>query len=126
MMPVMNSVSEWGGMEGGAAVEGGGDRPRSLVVADGGQDGIHTAVNGRGATPASIVHRSYALNDVVALKKKLTHESNKEPFTNGKEAKDGSNFTVQMRASVFDKFSYIVSAIFCRRGYSESANAVSF
>ena len=40
---------------------------------------------------AENTHRTYLLNDVGALRKKLSQESNKEPFSQGKEAKDGFN-----------------------------------
>ena len=55
-----------------------------------------------GGIKAVTVHRPYLLNDIGALRKKLAQESNKEPFSHGKEAKDGSNFSIQMRASVFE------------------------
>ena len=51
---------------------------------------------------ASVIGRKYDLNELTALKKKLQQETNKEPFSKGKEAKDGSNFTIQMRASMFE------------------------
>ena len=47
--------------------------------------------NNKKGISANVVQRNYALNDIGALKKKLSQESNTEPFSIGKEAKDGSN-----------------------------------
>ena len=64
---------------------------------------IPSMSNKKVGTKAEVVQRNYALNDIGALKKKLSQESNKEPYSNGKEAKDGSCFTITMRASVFER-----------------------
>ena len=48
------------------------------------------------------MQRNYVLNDVGSLKKKLKHENKKNEIVIGKEAKDGSNITVPMRASFFE------------------------
>ena len=44
-----------------------------------------------------VIKRSYILNDTGALKKKIRHESRKEPFNQGTEARDGSNIVLQFR-----------------------------
>ena len=56
-----------------------------------------------------VKQRNYVLNDVGALKKKLKHENKKQEIVIGKEARDGSNVTVPMRASFFEfvKFNFI-------------------
>ena len=46
--------------------------------------------------------RNYVLNDVGALKKKITHEKRLSNYTIWKEAKDCSNVVIQMRASFFE------------------------
>ena len=118
-MPVMWSVADSGG-DGGAPGEDG----REGVVASVPGGGLLPVPGYRGGIPtkrplmsnftggnslkkagttAVVTQRNYFLNDVGALKKKLSQESNKEAFSQGKEAKDGSNFTVQMRASVFER-----------------------
>lgn len=64
---------------------------------------IPSMSNKKAGTKAEVVQRNYALNDIGALKKKLSQETNTEPFSIGKEAKDGSNITITMRASVFER-----------------------
>ena len=64
---------------------------------------IPSTSNKKVGTMAEVVQRNYALNDIGALRKKLNHELNKEQYSNGKEAKDGSCFTITMRASVFER-----------------------
>ena len=49
-----------------------------------------------------VVQRNYIMNDLGALRKKLNHEGRKQDFRIAKEAKDGSNTIIQMRASFFD------------------------
>ena len=49
-----------------------------------------------------LVQRNYVLNDVAALKKKMKAEKKKLDFAIGKEARDGSNITVPMKASFFE------------------------
>ena len=49
-----------------------------------------------------VIQRNYVMNDLGALKKKLRQEGRKHEFSFVKEAKDGSNAVVQMKASFFD------------------------
>ena len=49
-----------------------------------------------------ILQRNYVLNDVGALKKKMKQETRKQDIAIGKEAKDGSNIMVPMKASFFE------------------------
>ena len=50
-----------------------------------------------------VVQRNYVMNDVGALRKKLGHETRrKQEFIIAKEAKDGSNIILQMKASFFE------------------------
>ena len=49
-----------------------------------------------------IIQRNYILNDTGALKKKVRHESRKDPFDQGTEAKDGSNVVVLCKTSFFE------------------------
>ena len=46
-----------------------------------------------------VVQRNYVLNDTAALKKKKRHETRKEPYNLGMEARDGSNMVIQMKTS---------------------------
>ena len=50
----------------------------------------------------NVTQRNYVMNDLGALRKKLKHEGRKNDFIISKEAKDGSNTIVQMKASFFD------------------------
>ena len=61
-------------------------------------DGTVTGKINRG----QVVQRGYVLNDTGALKKKLRHESRKEPFNMGVEARDGSNTVIEMKTSFFE------------------------
>ena len=49
-----------------------------------------------------VVQRNYVLNDIGALRKKMSHEKRKHDFIISKEGKDGSNVILQMRASFFE------------------------
>ena len=49
-----------------------------------------------------VIQRNYVMNDVGALRKKMSHEKRKHDFVLAKEAKDGSNVIIQMRASFFE------------------------
>ena len=49
-----------------------------------------------------VSQRNYVMNDLAALRKKLSHEKRKQEFILAKEARDGSNAIVQMKASFFD------------------------
>ena len=49
-----------------------------------------------------IIQKNYILNDSGALKKKKKHESRKEPFNLGVEARDGSNMVIEMKTSFFE------------------------
>ena len=72
---------------------------------DGGRDIVEKVKKKTGI----VKQRNYVLNDVGALKKKLKHENKKQEIVIGKEARDGSNVTVPMRASFFEfvKFNFI-------------------
>ena len=48
------------------------------------------------------VQRNYILNDTAALKKKVRHESRKEAFNTGTDAKDGSNVVLLFKTSFFE------------------------
>ena len=48
------------------------------------------------------VKRKYVLNDSNALKKKVRNESRSEPFTQGTEARDGSNVVILLKTSFFE------------------------
>ena len=69
---------------------------------------VHYTKNSReissnpGGKKGKVLQRSYVLNDLAALKKKLGHEKRKHEFSFSKEAKDGSNAIVQMKASFFE------------------------
>ena len=49
-----------------------------------------------------IIQKNYVLNDANALKKKKRHESRKEAYNLGTEARDGSNMVIQMKTSFFE------------------------
>ena len=49
-----------------------------------------------------VVQKNYVLDDTGALKKKLRHETRKEAFTMGVEARDGSNMVIEMKTSFFE------------------------
>ena len=46
--------------------------------------------------------KDYILNDKGSLKKKMKHESRKEAFTSGTEAKYGSNMVILMKTTFFE------------------------
>ena len=92
-------------------------------------------VLGRAATDASLpppvvgkVNQvNYTLNDTAALKKKLRHETNrKEPFTNGSDAKDGSNVVILLKTSFFEhmKMTYLKD-LSVMAGITEITNALA-
>ena len=58
--------------------------------------------NNSGGKKGNVIQRKYVLNDLGALKKKLGHEKRKHEFSFTKEAKDGSNAIIQMKASFFE------------------------
>ena len=49
-----------------------------------------------------VVQRNYVLNDTAALKKKLRHETRKDPYNMGTEARNGSNIVMELRTSFFE------------------------
>ena len=50
----------------------------------------------------TVTQRSYVMNDLGALRKKLKHEGRKHDFIISNEAKDGSNTVIQMKTSFFE------------------------
>ena len=56
----------------------------------------------RESVKSTIRQRNYTLNDVGALKKKLTHEKRISEIAIAKEAKNFSNVVIEMKASFFE------------------------
>ena len=52
------------------------------------------------------IQRNYVLNDIGALKKKIRHESRKDPYNQGTEARDGSNMVLLFKTSFFEYLKY--------------------
>ena len=69
--------------------------------------------------------KNYVLNDVGALKKKITHEKRQLDYSLAKEAKDFSNVVIQMRASFFEYVkSYFISELEDNQNITKIENAV--
>ena len=49
-----------------------------------------------------VIQKNYVLNDTAALKKKLRHETRKDPFNLGTEARNGSNMVIELKTSFFE------------------------
>ena len=50
----------------------------------------------------TVIQRSYVMNDLGALRKKLKHEGRKQDFMISNEARDASNTVIQMKTSFFE------------------------
>ena len=71
------------------------------------------------------IQRGYILNNTAALKKKIRHESHRDPYDNGSETKDGSNMVVLLKTSFFEhvKGAYIKD-VQCMEGITSDQNVV--
>ena len=87
------------------------DSSYDMVPINGESEVTQALANGK--KKGSFRQRTYTLNDVGALKKKMKHENGRRlDFEIGKEAKDFSNIVVPMKASFFEFFkAYFVNEL---------------
>ena len=88
--------------------------------------GASAAVPSQNIRKGQVIQRGYVLNDTGALKKKLRHESRKEAFTLGVEARDGSNMVIEMKTSFFEYMkSNFINDVTKKDGIESIENAVA-
>ena len=84
-------------------------------------DGVVISTTKKG----QVVQRNYVLNDVAALRKKKKHETRKEPYNLGTEARDGSNMVIQMKTSFFEHVkAEFIKDLVCMEGIELVENAL--
>ena len=96
----------------------------SVLVNNPGQN-IRNATANASIGKGQVVQKNYVLNDTGALKKKLRHETRKDPFNLGTEARNGSSMVVEMKTSFFEHVkSEFIKELITQDGIKNVDNAI--
>ena len=97
----------------------------SSVLANNSGKNLDNAAANASIGKGQVVQRNYVLNDTGALKKKLRHETRKDPFNLGTEARNGSSMVVEMKTSFFEHVkSEFIKELITQDGIKNVDNAI--